>query len=378
MINPEKYSRAPLTDRYCSAQCLKPVPANTVLEWSVSLPQHTRSLIFRTALAFAFLSPSSASWAEQLMQINRDLQDGASSGVELIADPGFKAGFSATPACNSPTAKACAENTRYNLKSPAFPDMADVKPVWELRQWGSRSTLGKDAVAYEDGFAWMTPDKRLAIHPDGRVEMAVNGESEFQGQYRNGQPASPSLIAGQSISGPGPYYRDTGSIDEMTRLEFNLDFRLEYENQNKKRGYDAGRNAVIFPINFTVQNLNTKSSGYGQFVWLQINPYDDRREVPVSKKDQEMTDVGTGMSIYFVPTASLTRGNTHSGEWVNLHGDILPYAQRSVEVAFRKGILKSNDLSDYKIGGVNIGYELTGLNITTMEFKNLSLKMFKD
>lgn len=312
------------------------------------------------------------------MRINRNLQDSASSGVELIADPRFEAGFSATPACNNPAAKACSEDTRYNLKSPAFPNMADVKPVWELRQWGSRSTLGKDAVKYDDGYAWMTPDKRLAVHTDGRVEMAVNGDSEFQGQYRNEQPSKPSLIAGQTIAAPGSYGRDTGSIDEMTRLEFNLDFRLEFENQNKKRGYDPNRNAVIFPINFTIQNLNEKSPGYGQYVWLQINPYDDRQQKAVSKRDQEMTDVGTGMSIYFVPTSSLTRGNTHSGKWVNLRGDILPYAQRSVEIAFRKGILKSNDLSDYKIGGVNIGYELTGLNITTIEFKNLSLRMFKD
>ena len=312
------------------------------------------------------------------MRINRNLQDSASSGVELIADPRFEAGFSATPTCNNPEAKVCSEDSRYNLKSPAFPDMADVKPVWELRQWGSRSSLGRDAVAYEDGYAWMTPEKRIAIHRDGRIEMAVNGESEFQGQYKNGQSSSPSLIAGQTISAPGAYDRDTGSIDEMTRLEFNLDFRLEYEDQNKTQGYDANRNAVIFPINFTIQNLNMKSAGYGQYVWLQINPYDDRRKTPVGEKDQEMTDVGTGMSIYFVPTRSLTNGNTHSGEWVNLHGDILAYAQRSVEIAFRKGILKSHNLSDYKIGGVNIGYELTGLNVTTMEFKNLSLKMFKD
>lgn len=91
-----------------------------------------------------------------------------------------------------------------------------------------------------------------------------------------------------------------------------------------------------------------------------------------------MVDIGTKMLIYFVPTSHLTDGNTQDGGWVRLRGDILPFARRSVEVAFEKGILKSNDLSDYKIGGVNVGYELTGLNVSTVQFRNLSLRMFKD
>ncbi len=348
------------------------------IEWSVSLFKQIRFIIFRAALSLAVLSPSSAAWAEQLMQINRNLQEDASTGVELIADNKFEAGFAATPACNSPEEKACAEDKRYELKSPAFPNMAEVKPVWELRQWGSQSTFSNPAVKYGEGYAWTTADKRLVIYPGGRVEMAANGESEFNSEYRNERPSKPSLIAGQSIAGPSPYSRDTGSVADMKRLIFNVDFRKLYEDQNIQAGYDPKQNAMIFPINFTIQNLNTESKGYGQYVWLQINPYDDRRETAVSKRDQEMTDIGTGMSIYFVPTASLTDGNTHSGEWVTFNGDILPFAKRSVEIAFRKGILKSKDLSDYKIGGVNIGYELSGLNITTMEFKNLSLKMFKD
>jgi hypothetical protein len=248
--------------------------------------------------------------------------------------------------------------------------------VWDLRQWGSRSTFSATPVKYGDGYAWITSDKRLAVYPGGRIEMAVSGESEFGGQYRDEQPSKPSLIAGQNIAAPGLYSRDTGPLTGMSRLVFNVEFKKDYDDQNRRQGYDPNRHAMIFPINFTVQNLRNGSEGYGQFVWLQINPYDDRNEVAVSKQDQEMTDMGTSMSIYFVPTAGLTDGNAHSGDWVKFHGDILPYAIRSIEIAHSKGLLKSADLSNYKIGGLNIGYELSGLNIATLQVRNLSLKMF--
>jgi hypothetical protein len=314
--------------------------------------------------------------SEQLLEVNRNLQADASHGVELIADNKFQAGFLAKPPCNDLAEKGCKEDSRYELKMPEAGRATEVKPVWELGQWGSRSSLPVEGKKQSGGYAWATAEKRLAVYPDGRIEMAVNGESEFQGAYRDEQPAKPSLIAGQTIAAPGDYSRDTGSIADMKRLEFNVEFRLSYGDQNRKQGYNRDRHALIAPINFTIQNLNTKSEGYGQLVWLQINPYDDRLEMPVMKEDQSMMDPKSSMAIFFVPTASLTRGNTHSGDWVRLHGDILRFARRSIQQSFNKGVLKSGDLSDYKIGGVNIGYELSGLNVATIEFRGLSLRMF--
>ncbi|NHT77572.1 hypothetical protein G8E10_17805 [Rhizobiaceae bacterium CRRU44] len=342
----------------------------------MSLRISTRAL--RIAFACSLTLLSSAASAEQLFNVERTLPPSGSDGVELIADPKFEAGFSATPACNSPEAGACAENTRYDLKSPAYPEMADVKPVWELRQWGSRSSFTADPQKFGDGYGWANLEKRLVLHPGGLVEMAVNGDSEFAGKYGDTSRSAPSLIAGQTISAPGTYSRDTGSIKDMKKLIFNMEFKLPYDDENKKAGYDANRHAILFPVNITIQNLNNKSKGYGQYVWLQVGFYDDRQAKPVEKMDQALVDPGTKMLIYFVPADRMTTGNAHSGEWIKFNGDILPSAKRSVEMGFERGILTSGDIADYKIGGFNLGYELTGLNITTMEFRDLSLRMFKD
>ncbi|TCL89877.1 hypothetical protein C8J38_11065 [Rhizobium sp. PP-WC-2G-219] len=256
--------------------------------------------------------------------------------------------------------------------------MANVRPVWELRQWGSRSSFAVGPTQFGNGYGWANLEKRLVLYPNGLVEMAVNGESEFQGKYGEMSRGGPSLIAGQTISAPGPYSRDTGSIKDMKKLIFNMAFRLRYDDVNKKEGYDRNRHAVIFPVNVTIQNLNNQSKGYGQYVWLQIGFYDDRQEKPISTMDQALVDRGTKMLIYFVPADRMTKGNAHSGEWIKFNGDILPSAKRSVEMGFERGLLSSGDISDYKLGGFNLGYELTGLNITTMEFKDLSLRMFKE
>jgi hypothetical protein len=89
-----------------------------------------------------------------------------------------------------------------------------------------------------------------------------------------------------------------------------------------------------------------------------------------------MIDLGTKKMIYFVPSSAVTHGSVHAKQWVKFNGDVLPFAKKAIQLAHDKALLKSQKLSDYSIGGVNIGYELTGLNIATFQFRNLSLKAF--
>ena len=127
-------------------------------------------------------------------------------------------------------------------------------------------------------------------------------------------------------------------------------------------------------MNFSIQNLNQRTPGYGEYVWLSISTYDDRYFVQTQERDRTQIDLGTKRLIYHIPSLNLSRASTHRGEWVRFHGDILPFAKRAVEMAYEKGMIQSRHLSDYKIGGMNIGYELTGLNTATFQFRGLSVK----
>ena len=299
------------------------------------------------------------------------------NGLELITDPSFKAGFSAIPACAKPdTDPACAAGKKYDLKSPLSPSNVHDRPVWNLAQWGSRTNLQGTPTPYGAGYAWSTETKRLVLYLDGTVEMAVDGATELNGQYLTDRTSWPSLIASETIAAPGAYGRDVGNLSTMSKLLFNLDFRLLNNDTGIRKGYNRDRDAFIVPINLIVQNLNRTSAGYGDYIWLQVSAYDDRYVTPNAVPDKTMIDLGTKKMVYFVPSSAVTHDNAHAKRWVKFNGDVLPFAKRAVQLAYEKGLLKSQNLSDYSIGGVNIGYELTGLNIGAFQFKNLSVRAF--
>jgi len=299
------------------------------------------------------------------------------AGLELITDPSFAAGFSVIPACVKPdTDPACAAGEKFNLKSPLNLTNEHDRPAWDLAQWGSRTNLQGPPTPYGEGYAWSTETKRLVLYPDGTVEMAVDGAKELDGQYPTDRTSWPSLIASETIAAPGAYGRDVGNVSTMSKLLFNIDFRLLNNDTRIRKGYDPDRDALIAPVNLTVQNLNRSSAGYGDYIWLQVTVYDDRFVAPNGVPDKTMIDLGTKKMIYFVPSSAVTHGSVHAKQWVKFNGDVLPFAKKAIQLAHDKALLKSQKLSDYSIGGVNIGYELTGLNIATFQFRNLSLKAF--
>ena len=58
---------------------------------------------------------------------------------------------------------------------------------------------------------------------------------------------------------------------------------------------------------------------------------------------------------------------------VGISIDLLPYMKASVEDAIAQGILKSTDLDDYFLGGMNMGFEVPGRSVATMRVRNLSI-----
>jgi len=57
-------------------------------------------------------------------------------------------------------------------------------------------------------------------------------------------------------------------------------------------------------------------------------------------------------------------------------GDMMPYVRLGLQAAVERGFVRSGDLNKYYVGGMNIGWEVTGLNIGTIEIANLSLKQY--
>ena len=292
-------------------------------------------------------------------------------GIELLSDVNYTQGFEVIPACPSdPT--ICSKAPRYHLHNP-FSPVANQSAAFQIVQWASHSNLSTDGVFVHDnrsrGMQWATEDKRFILFEDPRLQLAVNGFHEYAGKYKARDAPWVHLLVQQDIGIAGVAVR----LSEVTELRWNLDVQLLYMDQHIQPGYDPGLHAAIFPLYMTIQNLVPGDSEYGKYFWLGIGLYDDRVEMSPLYVNG---DAGTGSLIYSPAFANFATTSVHSGKIVHVSGDMMPFVRLGLQAANDRGFLHSNDLSRYFVGGVNIGWEVTGLNNGTIEVGNLSLKQY--
>ena len=107
-------------------------------------------------------------------------------------------------------------------------------------------------------------------------------------------------------------------------------------------------------------------------LWFGIPLYDDRHRVPMEHKTQDTA--GSEMFI-FTPAGSVyTAASAHDGGWVRVDRDLLPLLRESLEAAWAKGFLtKSRDPGDYRVTGMNLGWEVPGILNVALQVGDLSL-----
>lgn len=294
------------------------------------------------------------------------LSNAGEGGQELIKDNGLLSGANAKYACWQPdTDPSCATVASYALKNPYY-SSAPESP-WSLAQWGSKYSLPSQGSLAGDHHVFANAYKALKFFGDGRVELSLNALSELDGKYYEFDSVRkwPHLLLEQSVNNTNE------SLATMSELNFNLNVKLMHNNQNRAAGYNVDKHTSQFTVYFTVQNLNTASVGYGQYVWLGVPVFEERSEFPPAYM---MVDEGTKSMIYTIAFSTFANVSVHSGELVNMKANILPFAKDAIVQAAAKGLVSSANLADYRIGGTNLGFEVTGLNTTTIQFSGFSLK----
>jgi hypothetical protein len=131
-----------------------------------------------------------------------------------------------------------------------------------------------------------------------------------------------------------------------------------------------------FLLLFTVQNLNPRwSKGRGDYYWFGIALYDSRRKVTSLSVMQDKSSPqkkGTEKLIYNVGIAPFTSAVVADGQWVTVQGDLLPHMRAGLQEAWKRGYLAgSQEMSDYRIGSANLGWEVPGLNDVAIAVKDL-------
>ena len=298
---------------------------------------------------------------------------GPAKAQELIQDRGFQQGF-------------------YLWKSDStFPFLGPIRcdddlpaAVWDIAQWTSKSSLlNITPFTTPSGmckWADVYKDFRFGGAPGAeeyQLYFSVNSQNEYGNVNRKAGQPWVHLLVEQRLSPPYDFPgQGPGSppISILDSLVFKIDAKLLDNLTVKNAGYDANLHAAQFQVFFTIQNLNKASPGYGKYIWLGVPIYDDRAPM---LPGSVAFDLGTQTLINSIPSADVTKVSLHDGGWVHIQVNLFPYATAALDTAWAHGYLQgSKDKVDYKIGEMNMGWELPGMNIATVAVKGISLFAF--
>ena len=280
--------------------------------------------------------------------------------VELIADNSFQQGFRVNESASS--------------KQVVKWDDTSV-PAWAITHHHSKSSFTnlnnfsfrKDGLTFQDGYS------SLIVHPADKsadVIVGLDACKEYGGIYRAQGDPWPHIYLTQNIS-----RSDVPPVSEMEKIDFSISVRLLHDNKNLRSGYVHSRHAAQFLFFFTIQNLNHQSPGFGDYYWFGIALYDDRQPVTSLRAMQDKGSAkkkGTDKLIYNVGIKPFTSEVVADGKWVNVHGDILPHIVAGLHEAWKQGFLPaSQNLDDYRISNLVLGWEIPGLNDAAIAVKDL-------
>ncbi len=249
---------------------------------------------------------------------------------------------------------------------------ADKQPAWALLQWSSRFPLNPEASLQSRGGTLTCSNVAKTIilsrrNQHGDVVLAANSGKEYADPGRKAGEPWVHLLVEQHFEPPQP----------LSNLEFarlHVEARLLKSEPTPGHNYDPDTHAAQFLIYFTLQNRNPRSAGYSDLLWFGIPVYDNRERYP--KECKHLDFGGTAKYIFSPNGKTFTTQSAHDGEWITIDKDLSPLMREALEMAWERGFLKdSKTLSDYYIGGMNIGWELPGSFDVGVQVRDLSLKV---
>ena len=247
-----------------------------------------------------------------------------------------------------------------------------TKPAWGLSQWSSKFPLDPTTLTMRDKvLVCSNSAKGIAFGavttPRADFSMALNTGPEY-GQHAR-KPGDPwvHLLVEQEFAPPA-------ALSNLASATLHIETRLLRSHDLHHGDYSPDVHAAQFQLFFTVQNRNKQSSGHGDLLWFGVPIYDNRDRSP---KEFKARDFGGTAKFIFTPDGkTFTQESAHDGKWIVIDKDLLPLMQEALETAWTRGFLtQSKQISDYYIGGMNMGWELPGTFDVEMQVQNLSLKV---
>ncbi len=256
-----------------------------------------------------------------------------------------------------------------------WPDQAPAE--WGVSQWHSRFSLAgskrrelsSGAVRFSDGA------KAVVFGPSGADQadlvLALDATREYgQNSPQPGDPWPHLLVERRLIEHP--------AVTELESVRFRIQYRLLKARAEKRPGWNDRRHTAQFVFYVTVQSLNRDSPGHGDYLWFGVLLYDRRDRFPSTYAAKDVGSAkkkGTGKFIFQPDFKRLSQRSPHDGDWVTIDTNLLPMMREALDAAWQRGYLQdSKDPADYRLGGMNMGWEITGPIDAAVQVRGLNLE----
>lgn len=257
-----------------------------------------------------------------------------------------------------------------------YPFGLNGTPVWELGEWASKYLIGQsDKTSEPDGtIVYQDTAKIISFKKEGTkldIHFGLNGSAEYARPRKEGEPWPAFLLQQEFVDKP--------LIRSIDSLILFLEGRLVREELKMAPGdYNPDIHTSQFQLFLIVQDRNTLSPGYGDFLWFGIPFYDYRYRIiaPHYQQDFAVTD-GTGKFIYSIGTTNLTDKSFQDGQWISVRLDLKPFIVEAIQKAKEHNFLPNSSQENMRISGMNIGWETPGTIDAEFEYKNFDLKYYQ-
>ncbi len=251
------------------------------------------------------------------------------------------------------------------------------EPVWGLAQWDSRFTLAhakperlpSGAVRFFDGAKFVVFGTPSSDEAD--IILALNGQTEYRNKIPSPGDPWPHLLVERPL-------RHHPALVDLAAVPFQIRYRVLYSKATEATGWDERLHTAQFVFYLTVQNHNRNSPGGGDYLWVGMMLYDGRHRLPAAYGARDAGSSkkqGTGKFIYRPAFKRLSNNSPHDGDWITVDVDLLPMLREALQTAWQRGYLTdSNEATDYRLGVMNMGWEITGPIDAAVQVRGLKLE----
>ena len=284
--------------------------------------------------------------------------------IELLHDAKFKNGVKLL---------APAPGEKVVVKKLQEQD-CNENPNWFLAQWNSKFSLtNTPRINLPGGEVKFSNKAKTIIFGNGNsknadIVLGVDSRYEFEKKIRKKGEPWPHLLLNQDDIEIIP-------LINIDKVQLYLEAKLLKNKRFKRKGYEPNVHCAQFVLTLIIQNRNKKSAGFGDFIWFNVQIFDDRHRFPLLFAAQDEA-APSRKFIYAPATKSFTKKSLHDKKWVTFSKNLMPFFEEALKVTRKKGCLKqSPDPNDFAISSVILGWEVTGANNVLMRVRNLSLKI---